>query len=113
MEPAVSELSNFVSSLTVEDPTKTIWSNQAGQTVSSGTDFLNLLVGQVANSVRWDLCMEAMVQAGVTAVIEVSPAGTLAGLAKRGMPGVEIVALKEPKDLDAAKDLISRTNEVK
>jgi [acyl-carrier-protein] S-malonyltransferase len=42
-------------------------------------------------------------------VIEVSPAGTLAGLAKRGMPGVEIVALKEPKDLDAASDLISRT----
>ena len=113
MEPAVSELSDFVSSLTVEDPTKTIWSNQAGQTVSSGTDFLNLLVGQVANSVRWDLCMEAMVNAGVTAVIEVSPAGTLAGLAKRGMPGVEIVALKEPKDLDAAQDLISRTNEVK
>ena len=113
MEPAVSELSNFVSSLTVEDPTKTIWSNQAGQTVSSGTDFLNLLVGQVANSVRWDLCMEAMFNSGVTAVIEVSPAGTLAGLAKRGMPGVEIVALKEPKDLDAAKDLISRTNEVK
>ena len=113
MEPAVSELSDFVSSLKVQDPSKTIWSNQAGQIVSSGTDFLNLLVGQVANSVRWDLCMEAMVQAGVTAVIEVSPAGTLAGLAKRGMPGVEIVALKEPKDLDAAKDLISRTNEVK
>ena len=113
MEPAVGELTNFVSSLTVQDPSKTIWSNQAGQIVSSGTGFLNLLVGQVANSVRWDLCMEAMVNAGVTAVIEVSPAGTLAGLAKRGMPGVEIVALKEPKDLDAAKDLISRTNEVK
>jgi [acyl-carrier-protein] S-malonyltransferase len=113
MEPAVSELSDFVSSLTVQDPAKTIWSNQAGQIVSSGTGFLDLLVGQVANSVRWDLCMEAMVKAGVTAVIEVSPAGTLAGLAKRGMPGVEILALKEPKDLDAAKDLISRTNEVK
>lgn len=113
MEPAVSELSDFVSSLTLQDPAKTIWSNQAGQIVSSGTGFLDLLVGQVANSVRWDLCMEAMVKAGVTAVIEVSPAGTLAGLAKRGMPGVEILALKEPKDLDAAKDLISRTNEVK
>jgi [acyl-carrier-protein] S-malonyltransferase len=53
--------------------------------------------------------MEAMVQAGVTAVIEVSPAGTLAGLAKRGMPGVEIVALKEPKDLEAAQELINRS----
>jgi len=113
MEPAVSELSAFVSTLSVKDATKTLWSNQSGQVVSSGKGFLDLLVGQVANSVRWDLCMDAMAAAGVTSVIEVSPAGTLAGLAKRGMPGVEIVALKEPKDLDAAKDLISRTSEVK
>ncbi len=109
MQPAVSELAEFVSTLTVSDPSKTLWSNQAGQIVRTGTEYLDLLVGQVANSVRWDLCMEAMVNAGVTAVIEVSPAGTLAGLAKRGMPGVEIVALKEPKDLDAANELISRT----
>lgn len=113
MQPAVTELGEFVSTLAVHDPSKNLWSNQAGQQVSSGTEFLSLLVGQVANSVRWDLCMEAMVTAGVTAVIEVSPAGTLAGLAKRGMPGVEIVALKEPKDLDAASELISRTGETK
>lgn len=109
MQPAVSELAEFVSTLAVSDPRKTLWSNQAGQIVRTGSEYLDLLVGQVANSVRWDLCMEAMVNAGVTAVIEVSPAGTLAGLAKRGMPGVEIVALKEPKDLDAANELISRT----
>jgi len=111
MEPAVNVLGDFVSTLSVADPTKTIWSNQKGQVVQTGKEFLNLLVGQVANSVRWDLCMDAMVAAGVTSVIEVSPAGALAGLAKRGMPGVEIVALKEPKDLEAAQDLISRTNE--
>ena len=113
MQPAVSELAQFVSTLSVNDPMKTLWSNQAGQVVTSGTEFLNLLVGQVASSVRWDLCMEAMVNAGVTAVIEVSPAGTLAGLAKRGMPGVEIVALKEPKDLETARELISRTGDSK
>ena len=113
MQPAVSELAEFVATLSVKDPSKTLWSNQAGQVVTSGTEFLNLLVGQVASSVRWDLCMEAMVNAGVTAVIEVSPAGTLAGLAKRGMSGVEIVALKEPKDLEAARELISRTGDSK
>jgi len=109
MQPAVGELEQFVSSLTISDPQISLWSNQNGQLVSSGKDFLNLLVGQIANSVRWDLCMDAMVASGVTAVIELSPAGTLAGLAKRGMPGVEIVALKEPKDLEAAQDLINRS----
>ncbi len=107
MLPAVSELENFTSSLNISEPEISIWSNQNGQLVQSGQDFIQLLVGQIANSVRWDLCMDAMVQAGVTAVIEVSPAGTLAGLAKRGMPGVEIVALKEPKDLEAAQDLLT------
>ena len=108
MEPAVSELDVFTHTLKVRDPAINIWSNQSGQLVTSGTEFIQLLVGQVANSVRWDLCMEAMVKAGVTGVIEVSPAGTLAGLAKRGMSGVEIVALKSPADLEAANSLIER-----
>ena len=108
MEPAVSELEAFTTTLNVSDPALNIWSNQAGQLVTSGTEFIQLLVGQVANSVRWDLCMEAMVKAGVTGVIEVSPAGTLSGLAKRGMSGVEIVALKSPADLEAANSLIER-----
>ena len=109
MLPAVSELESFTSSLDISNPQINLWSNQNGQLVSNGIEFVSLLVGQVANSVRWDLCMESMVQAGVTSVIEVSPAGTLAGLAKRGMPGVEIVALKEPKDLEAAQDLLNRS----
>jgi [acyl-carrier-protein] S-malonyltransferase len=51
--------------------------------------------------------MSEMVAAGVTGIIEVSPAGTLAGLAKRSMPGIEIVALKSPENLEAARNLIS------
>ena len=109
MLPAVSELETFTCSLDINNPGINLWSNQNGQLVTDGKKFVDLLVGQVANSVRWDLCMESMVQAGATSVIEVSPAGTLAGLAKRGMPGVEIVALKEPKDLEAAQDLLNRS----
>jgi len=107
MEPAVSKLSDFVSTLEPKDPSMKLWSNQRGQLVDSGKDFLDLLVGQVANSVRWDLCMKSMVDAGVTGVIELSPGGTLSGLAKRGMPGIDIVALKQPEDLEAAKALIA------
>ena len=107
MEPAVSKLSDFVSTIEPKDPIMKLWSNQKGQPVDSGKDFLNLLVGQVANSVHWDLCMKSLVEAGVTGVIELSPGGTLSGLAKRGMPGIEIVALKQPEDLEAAKALIA------
>ena len=50
--------------------------------------------------------MDALVAAGVTAILEVPPAGTLVGLAKRGMSGVETLALKTPEQLEAAQTLI-------
>lgn len=105
MESAVSELANYAASLSTNDPNLKLWTNRDGSVISTGSEYLNLLVNQVSNPVRWDLCMEAMVDAGVTALIELSPAGTLAGLAKRGLPGIETLALKTPDQLDAAIEL--------
>ena len=62
---------------------------------------------QVSSPVRWDLCMAAMLEAGVTGLIEVAPAGTLVGLAKRSMPGIEAVAVKTPENIEAALSLIN------
>jgi [acyl-carrier-protein] S-malonyltransferase len=105
MKPAVQELSNYAAGIATEDVTVKLWTNRDGSVIASGSEYLDLLVNQVSNPVRWDLCMEAMMAAGVTALIELSPAGTLAGLAKRGMPGVETLALKSPDQLDAAIEL--------
>ena len=71
-----------------------------------GRDVLRRLVHQVSNPVRWDLCMQTMADLGVTAVIEIPPAGTLTGLAKRALPGVQTLAVKTPDDLEAAWALI-------
>jgi [acyl-carrier-protein] S-malonyltransferase len=46
--------------------------------------------------------MDSMVSAGVSAVIELLPGGTLTGIAKRAMPGVATLALKSPEDLEKA-----------
>ena len=40
---------------------------------------------------------------GVTGIVELSPAGTLTGLAKRALRGVPAVAVKTPDDLPAAQ----------
>ncbi len=106
MLPAVSALADYASGVPTKDPSTRIWSNAGGRLIESGQEFKELLVKQVSSPVRWDLCMQAMVEAGVTAIIEVSPAGTLAGLAKRSMPGVECVAVKTPENLEAALALI-------
>jgi [acyl-carrier-protein] S-malonyltransferase len=106
MAPAVEALATYADGMTVGDPVSKLWTNAGGQSVTSGQEFVQLMVNQVKSPVRWDLCMQAMVEAGVTALIEVSPAGTLTGLAKRSMPGIESVAIKTPDNLDAALALI-------
>ncbi|UUU21764.1 ACP S-malonyltransferase [Streptomyces sp. DSM 40750] len=107
MSPAVETLAKAAEDLSPGDPTVTYVSNKDGQAVATGAEVLSRLVGQVANPVRWDLCMETFKELGVTALVEVCPGGTLTGLAKRALPGVATVALKTPDDLDAARALIA------
>jgi [acyl-carrier-protein] S-malonyltransferase len=65
------------------------------------------IVSQVAYPVRWDKCMATMAALGVSAFIELLPGGTLAGMAKRALPGTEILAIKSPDQLDAAQALVA------
>ncbi|KUN28733.1 ACP S-malonyltransferase [Streptomyces antibioticus] len=107
MAPAVDALAKAAEAVTPADPTLPYVSNKDGRTVATGAEVLERLVGQVANPVRWDLCMETFKELGATAIVEVSPGGTLVGLAKRALPGVKTLALKTPDDLDAARELIA------
>ncbi|PWG09930.1 ACP S-malonyltransferase [Streptomyces sp. V2] len=107
MSPAVEKLAEAAQALTPAAPSVAYVSNKDGKAVATGAEVLERLVGQVANPVRWDLCMETFKELGVTAIIEAAPGGTLVGLAKRALPGVKTLALKTPDDLDAARELIA------
>ncbi|MEY4639647.1 MAG: hypothetical protein RLY13_645 [Actinomycetota bacterium] len=108
MKPAVQTLDAYSKTVTIADPAIKLWSNNGGKLITSGANFVELLVNQVSSPVRWDLCMSEMAAAGVTAMIELAPAGTLVGLAKRAMPGVETLAVKTPENLAAALELIDK-----
>lgn len=107
MKPAVSKLATFAQQISTAQPATRLLTNAGGVEVSDGKAFVELLVQQVSSPVRWDQCMATMVEAGVTALIEVAPAGTLVGLAKRSMPGIETLAVKTPENLEAALTLIN------
>ncbi|AXG77646.1 ACP S-malonyltransferase [Streptomyces paludis] len=107
MAPAVAALEAAAGSLTPADPLVPYVSNRDGEAVATGAGVVERLVGQVANPVRWDLCMETFQARGVTALLELCPGGTLTGIAKRALPGVRTLALKTPDDLDAARALIA------
>ncbi|HKP07685.1 MAG TPA: ACP S-malonyltransferase [Microbacterium sp.] len=107
MAPAVETLRAAATDHDVSDPGVTLWTNRDGSAVTSGRAFVDLLVDQVASPVRWDLCMTSFAAAGVSGIVELSPAGTLVGLAKRALRGVPAVAVKTPADLEAAAALVA------
>src|SRR5579859_6898819 len=106
MAPAVAALRHAAAEVAVTDPHLTLLCNADGAAVTTGKEWLERIVAQVAAPVRWDLCMATMADLGVTALIELPPAGTLTGLARRALPGVAQLALKTPDQLEAARDLI-------
>ena len=108
MAPAVEPLRTLAATISTAPTTISVISNKDGEVVTDGAQVLTRIINQIANPVRWDLCMEAMKKLGITGVIELPPAGTLVGLLKRGAPEIETFALKSADDVSAAKEFAGR-----
>ncbi len=108
MAPAVDVMGKLALAVSTHDPRTAVISNRDGKIVHDGRDVVRRIVTQVANPVRWDLCLATMRDLGVTGILEMPPAGTLTGIAKRALPGVETFALKTPDQLDAARGFVEK-----
>lgn len=108
MRPAVEVLARHARAISTHDARTRLISNRDGHVVHDGRDVLARIVSQVAAPVRWDLCMATMLDLGVTGLLEMPPAGTLTGIAKRAMKGVETFALTGPDRIDDARAFLAR-----
>ena len=107
MAPAEEALRGYADKLDFADPSRPMLSNADGTEVGSGAALRDRLVAQVTLPVRWDLCMAALRDLGVGAVVELAPAGTLSGLVKRELRGTATLPLKSPDDLDKVAGLLA------
>jgi [acyl-carrier-protein] S-malonyltransferase len=101
MAPAADRLREVLAGVEAGAPTCAVVANADGEVVDDGRALLDRLVAQLTGPVRFDLCLQRLAGLAPTTVVELAPGGTLSGLAKRALPGVPIVALKAPADLDA------------
>lgn len=108
MEPAVSHMASLAKAVSAKDPRTRLLSNADGRVVQSGREYLARLVRQISTPVRWDLCMATMAELGVTGLLELPPSGTLTGIAKRNLKGVELFSLNTPDQLDDARAFVDR-----
>ena len=107
MASAQPELQELADSLNPNDPTVSILSNRDGRPVENGREYVQSLVSQVTSPVRWDLCQQTLVESGVTGLLELLPGGTLTGIARRGMKGIETFALTSADQLDEARAFVA------
>lgn len=105
MAPAEDAVAAAAAKITPSDPARTLLSNADGRAVSSGAEALERLVAQVTRPVRWDLCTATLRAAEPAALVELPPAGTLVGIAKREMRGTPTLALKTPDDIVQFREL--------
>ncbi|NDK88421.1 ACP S-malonyltransferase [Gordonia desulfuricans] len=105
MAPAQDAVAAAAARITPSAPTRTLLSNSDGRPVTDGAEALSKLVTQVSSPVRWDLCSAHMREVGVAAIVELPPAGALAGIAKRELKGTPTVAWKTPDDLEKVIEL--------
>lgn len=105
MASAVEEFATAAAGVAVHDPACTLLSNADGAVVTSGLEAVDRVVAQITSPVRWDLCGLTQLDLGVTAFVELPPAGALAGIAKRQMRDAERLAVAAPGDLDAVPGL--------
>lgn len=111
MEPAVARLRAAADRTTPAEPLVALLSNRDGAVVADGADAVSRMVQQVAHPVRWDLCMDTMAARGITGFLELTPAGTLTGIAKRNLKGVELFNLNAPDQLDEARAFVAAHTE--
>lgn len=102
MEPAAERLRAELHKTPVELPRLTVLANidAAPYPQSGSADAVReRLFLQVAGTVRWESCVQKLVELGATAAIEVGPGRVLCGLIKRIAPSLALYSFAEPAGL--------------
>ena len=107
MAPAEQALAEYATQFTAKNPARPVLSNADGEVVTDGAELLRRLVAQVTKPIRWDSCMATLHTLGVTATIELPPAGALSGLVKRELKGTVTLPLKDPENLDEVAGMVA------
>nr|WP_300338663.1 ACP S-malonyltransferase [Actinomyces sp.] len=102
MSAAQEEVAGAVARLPRRVPSATVIDDADGVARPPQEGSGNLLEAvstKITRPVRWDLVQETLRGQGTTCLVELAPAGTLTGLARRDLPQARLTRLRSPEDL--------------
>ncbi len=77
--------------------------NVTAEYVTEPSQVKELLVKQVSSSVRWQQCVEKMIEEGVDTFVEIGPGKTLTGFLKKINRGVKALHVEKIEDLETVR----------
>jgi [acyl-carrier-protein] S-malonyltransferase len=95
MEPAAERLQPELSNVTFADMQVPVISNVEAKPFGSKVRVPKLLVDQVTAPVRWQECVEVLLQMGVESIVEVGPGRVLSALMRRIDRKVKVLELHD------------------
>lgn len=101
MRPAGEQLAEAIAGIGISAPDVPVVHNVNGATEPDPERIRQLLVEQIYSPVQWTRCIQAIVDAGATRVIECGPGKVLSGLNRRIDKSLQSFSLEEPDALEA------------
>ena len=100
MREASDGLAGVLADVTLHDSAAPVVSNADARPYTDGAGWRTRLVDHLVSPVRWRPLLTTLVDdLGATVLVEVGSGSTLAGLAKRCVPGVPVVGIGAPADV--------------
>jgi [acyl-carrier-protein] S-malonyltransferase len=107
MQAAAQEFSQALSMLPLQAPQLPLFSNAADR-ITSGAQASRALALQIAQTVRWNACMENLQARQVDCVLEVGPGAALARMWNQRFPDVPARSVDEFRGTSAILDWVMR-----
>jgi [acyl-carrier-protein] S-malonyltransferase len=106
MKPAGEQLEEVLSTIRISVPQIPVVHNVHAATEPDPNNIRKLLVEQIYSPVRWTGCVQTIIQAGASHIVECGPGNVLSGLNRRIDKSLQCHSLEEPQSLTAtAKQL--------
>ncbi|MDR7532400.1 MAG: ACP S-malonyltransferase [Armatimonadota bacterium] len=103
MQAAADRLAPVLAAVPLRDAAIPVVANATAEPVREAATIRRLLIAQIASPVRWEQCVRRLHALGATTFVEAGPGTTLAGLIRRTLPGVQVLSVQTPADLEAAR----------
>lgn len=102
MQPAASDLAQFLSTTPVQNATIPIISNISATPLTEAEAIRAELAQQISASVQWMQTIEYLVSVGVSIFIEIGPGQALTGMVRRIAKGVNTLNISNVADIEKA-----------